>query len=142
MSCARTAQTYTRYTTDDMRRSHRSDAAAHTPCVCETPMCAVLLWRVVFVVVFHRPSDFFLYLCTQAGISLYTFCVVAQSTDHRPDNHSDGAPSLLTFSFLHYYHNPAAQHQQQWAHLARIDDRTTTAHIAVFDPTLPLLQRC
>ena len=42
-------------------------------------------------------------------------------------------------SFLHYQ-NPAAQQQQQWAHLARIVDRT--AHNAVCDPTSPLLQRC
>ena len=33
----------------NMHRFHRSNAAAHTPCVCDTPMCAVLLWLVVFV---------------------------------------------------------------------------------------------
>ena len=36
------------YITDN-RRSHRSNAAAHLPCVCHTPICAVLPWVVVFV---------------------------------------------------------------------------------------------
>ena len=108
MSCAHKAQTSTRYTTDSMHRFHRSNAAAHTPCVCDTPMCAVLLWLVVFVVVFHRPPDFSSYVCTQAVMSLYICCAAAQSTDHRPDNNSDSsAQSLLTSSFLHD-HNHAA----------------------------------
>ena len=140
MSREHTAQTYTRYTTDDMHRSHRSNAAAHTPCVCDTPIRAVLLWLVVFVGVFHRLPDFFSYVCTQADVYPCTFfCVVARSTDHRPDNNSNSPQSVLTSSFLQH-HNPAAQQQQQWAHLARIDDRT--AHIAECDPTLPLLQLC
>ena len=29
--------------------SHRSNAAAHTTCVCDTLICAILLWLVVFV---------------------------------------------------------------------------------------------
>ena len=37
---------HTRYTTDN-RRSHRSNAAAHSPCVCDTPICAVLRSLVV-----------------------------------------------------------------------------------------------
>ena len=101
MSFAYTAQTYTTYTTDNVHRAHRSNAAAHTPCVCDTPMCAVLPWLVVFVIIFHRPPDFVSYVYTQADISLYIFCVVAQSTDHHPDNNSDSAQSLLTSSFLH-----------------------------------------
>ena len=80
-----------------MHRSHRSNAAAHTPCVCDTPIRAVLLWLVVFV-------------------------------GHRPDNKGDNAQSVLTSSFLQH-HNPAAQQQQQWAHLARIDDRTAAIKV-------------
>ena len=116
-----------------MHRPHCSNAATHTPCVCDTPIL-----RSDAVAGFH-PS-----VCTQAGISQYIFCVVAQSTDHLPDNNIDRAQSLLTSSLLHY-HNPATRQQQllqqqQWAHLARIDDRT--AQIAVCRPTLPLLQPC
>ena len=138
MSCGRTAQTYTGYITDNMYRPHCSNAAAHTPCVCDTPMCAVLLGLVVFVGVFHRLPVFFhtdvfaqadVYPCT-------TFCVVARSTDHRPDNNRNNPQSVFTFSFLKH-HNPAAQHQQQWAHLPHIDDGT--ARVAVCVPTLPLL---
>ena len=73
---------------------------------------------------------------------------------------------MLTSSFLQH-HNPAAQ-QQQWANLARMDDRTVAIkvglsetsidrlttppppplpaafllHLAVCDPTLPLFQPC
>ena len=55
------------------------------------------------------------------------FCVRAQSTDHRPDINSSSAQSVPTSSFLPH-HNPAAQ-QQQWAYLARMDDRTAAIKV-------------
>ena len=124
-----------------MHRSYRSNAAAHAPYVCDTPMCAVILWLVVFVGVLNRLPDFLSNACTQADVNPSTFfCVVARCTGHRPDKNSNSPQSVLTSRLLqHHNHNPAAQ-QQQWAHLARIDDRT--AHIAVCDPTLRLLQLC
>ena len=77
----------TRYTTDNMHRSHRSNAAAHTPCVCDTPMCAVLLWMIVSVVVFHRPLVFFhtyvpslVYPCTFFGLLSHRAQAIAQTT--------------------------------------------------------------
>ena len=109
MSYEHTAQTYTRHITDNMHRSHRPNAAAHTPCVCDTPMCAVL-WLVVFVGVFHRMPDIFSYVCTQADVHPSTFiCVVAWAMDHRPDNNSNSPQSLLTSSFLQHNNNPAVQ---------------------------------
>ena len=138
MSYGHTAQTYTRYIADNMHISHRSNAAAHTPCACDTPMCVVLLWLVEFVGVFHRLPDFYACVCTQADVYIPVhFVVVARSTDHRADNNNNSPQSVLTSSFLQHHSPAAQQQQQQWAHLARIDDRTV--HIAVCDPTLPLL---
>ena len=121
-----TTQTYTRYTTDNMHKSHRSNAADHTPCVCGTSICAVLLWLCLSEPAVRIPpsASIFSHVCTQAEVYPSTyFCVVARSTDHRPDNNSNSAQSMFTSSFLQH-HNPAAQQQQQWAHLARMDDRT------------------
>ena len=47
--CLYTAQTYTRQTTDNTHRAQCYSAAAHTPSVRDTPICAVLLWLVAFV---------------------------------------------------------------------------------------------
>ena len=91
----------------------------------------------------------------------------ARSTDHLPDSYSSNAQSILTSSFLQHHHPAAQQQQQQWAHLARtaaikldlseisIDHLTTPRphhftplslllllHIAVCNPTLPLLHLC
>ena len=49
MSCEHTVRTYTRYTADKMHKSNRYNVAAHTPCVCNTPISEVLLWLVVFI---------------------------------------------------------------------------------------------
>ena len=49
MSCEHTVRTYTRYTTDNMHESHRHNAAAHTLCVGDPPICAVLLRLLVFI---------------------------------------------------------------------------------------------
>ena len=98
------------------------------------------------------------------------FWVGARTTDHRPDSNSCSAQSVLTSCFLQY-HNHAAQQQQQWACLARVDDRTAAIkvdlseisidhlntprshdhhlsllllmhNIAVCDLSLPLLEPC
>ena len=64
--CAHSSDIYQApgYTTGNMHRFHRTNAAAHTPGVRDTPMCAVLLWLVVFVVAFHCPLVCFSHLCT------------------------------------------------------------------------------
>ena len=57
------------HTTDNMRRSHRYNAAAHTPCVCDTPICAVLLWLVVFIGACRPYSA----VCLTTGVRI--FCI-------------------------------------------------------------------
>ena len=120
-------------TCSDMHISHRSNAAAHTPIVCGTPICAVLLWLVVFCrslpSAFLRLPDFFPYVFPQADVNPCTFLsVVARSIYHRPDNNSNSAQSMITSSFL-LHHNPAVRQQQQWAHVARMDDRTAAIKV-------------
>ena len=113
MSCEHTAQTYTRYTTDNMHRSHRSNAAAHTPCVFDTPIRAVLLWLVVFVGTL-RPhfivSHIFFYPYVPrvtSNVPVHFFWVVARSTDHRLENNThSSAHSVLTSSFLQHHNQP------------------------------------
>ena len=85
MSCEHTAQTHTRYITDNMHRSHRCNPAAHAPRVCDTPMSAVLLWLVVFVGVFHRlPDFFFIRMYPGWRISLYEKKILCCCADHGP----------------------------------------------------------
>ena len=64
-------------------------------------------------------------------IPVHFFCVLARSTEHRPDFNGNSAQSVLSSSFLQH-HNPAAlqqQQQQHWTHLAHIDDRTAAVQI-------------
>ena len=118
-----------------MHRSHRFNAAAHTPYVRDTPMYAVMLWPVMFVgacrpyfpacqIYFHT------YVPRLTSIPVF-FCVVTWSTDHRSDNQNNSAQSVLTSSILQHHH--PAQQQQQWAHLARMDDRTAGIEIISID---------
>ena len=80
-------------------------------------MCtAVLMWLVVFVGAcrpyFTVSQFFFIRMYPGRRISLYMFCVFQRTSDHRPDNNSNSAHSVLTYRFLQHHH-PAAQQQQQ-----------------------------
>ena len=96
MSSKHTVRTYTRYTTDNMHKSHRYNAAAYTPCVCDTPiyMRSISLRLVVFIgacrpystVCLTRDKIFSSYIHDQADVPVHLFVCVARSTAHGPDN--------------------------------------------------------
>ena len=104
MSCSHTAnKTHTMYTTDNMHSSHRSNAAAYTPCMCDTPKCAVFLWLVVVLVGAYRLYSTVCQICFRPKVPRLTYilaftfvCCCTEHGQHRPGNNSNSAHSVLT----------------------------------------------